>query len=203
MRTARRVFFAALCALALTAFHADSSAGAGPLDSPGYTKAAACSACHGLGGNSRSETMPVLAGMAPWYLKKTIDDYASGARPAAEMEPFAKLVKELGPDDVANYFAAQAREPSPVKLDAAAVERGRAAAAACAACHGPAGKGDAARRVPDITGQPAGYLKIQMDRFKAETRNPKDTELKQMKAVMKGIPDPTLADLAAYYASLR
>jgi cytochrome c553 len=178
-------------------------AAAGPLDPPGYQKAFSCSACHGFAGNSQTNTTPILAGMAPWYFKKAMADYASGRRPAAEMEPFAKMVDVLGVDEVANYFAVQPRQPSPITLDPAAVERGRAASTPCVVCHGANGKGDASRGIPDITGQPPGYLGAQMLKFKADTRSPGDPALKALKALMATIPDPTLADLAAYYSSLR
>src|SRR5439155_5640466 len=110
---------------------------AGPLDAPGATSALACSACHGLGGQSPSNTMPIIAGIAPAYFKKAIQDYAAGKRPSPEMEPYAKMVLQFGVDDVAAYFAAQARTPSPIKVDPAAAERGRAAAVQCTLCHGP------------------------------------------------------------------
>ncbi len=180
-----------------------AGAGAGPLDPPGYQKAFSCSACHGFAGNSKTDTTPILAGMAPWYFKKTIADYASGKRPAAEMEPFAKMVDVLSADDVANYFAAQPRQPSAIPLDRAAVERGRAASAPCVVCHGQNGKGDPSKNIPDITGQPPGYLRAQMLKFKADTRSPGDPALKALKTLMATIPDPTLVDLAAYYSSLR
>jgi cytochrome c553 len=180
-----------------------SGAAAGPLDPPGYQKAFSCSACHGFAGNSQTATTPILAGMAPWYFKKAMADYASGKRPAAEMEPFAKMVDILGMDEVAAYFAAQPRQPSPIKLDPAAVERGRVASAPCVVCHGPNGKGDAGRGIPDITGQPPGYLQLQMVKFKNDTRNPQDPALKALKSLMATIPDATFADLAAYYSSLR
>src|SRR5439155_683809 len=100
---------------------------AGPLDMPGASQALVCSACHGFAGESRSNTMPILAGIAPWYFKKAIQDYAAGKRTSPEMEPYAKMVLQSGVDDIAAYFAAQARTASPVKLDPAAVERGRSA----------------------------------------------------------------------------
>jgi cytochrome c553 len=178
------------------------TASAGP-ETPGYAKAFACSACHGYAGNSRSDTMPILAGMPAWYFKKAIEDYASAKRPAAEMEPYAKMVKELGVDEVAGYFAAQRKQPTPIKVDAAAAERGRAASVQCAACHGPAGKGDPAKGVPDLTGQPPGYLKNQMLLFKADRRSPGDQALRDLKTLMRLTPEATLADLAAYYASLK
>ena len=176
-------------------------ASTGPKD-PGYAKAFSCSACHGWDGASRTDTVPVLAGMPAWYLKKAIQDYAAGKRPAAEMEPYAKMVLQLGVDDVANYFAKQPK-PAPLPVDSAAVERGRAAAAPCAVCHGATGKGDPAKGVPDLTGQPAGYLKNQMLLFKADKRSAGDPTLSAIKALMKGIPDAQYADLAAYFSSQR
>ncbi len=175
---------------------------AGPLDAPGYAKAFACSACHGLGGNSRAGATPVLAGMPTWYFKKAIEDYASGRRVSPEMEPFAKMVKEQGVDDVAGYFAAQPRAPLDVKVERSAVASGRKAAVVCAGCHGDEGRGDQARGVPSLQGQPVGYLKNQMLLFKTDKRSPGDAALANMKAIMKSIDDATLANLAAYYASL-
>ena len=98
---------------------------AGPLDTPGATKALTCAACHGAGGQSPSNTMPVLSGMWPVYFKKAIADYAAGKRPSTEMEPYAKMVVQMGVDDVAAYFSAQPRAATAVSADAAAVERGR------------------------------------------------------------------------------
>ncbi len=181
---------------------AGGAAVAGPLD-PGYPKAFSCSACHGFDGASPSDTMPVLAGMQPWYMKKTIQDYAAGKRPAAEMEPYAKMVLELGVDDVAAYFGRQKKQPSPVRLDPAAVERGKAASRQCVICHGQDGRGDTAKGIPDLTGQPPGYLRNQILLFKADRRSPGDDVVKAAKAIMKTIPDEQIGDLAAYYSSLR
>src|SRR5262249_48294413 len=129
--------------------------------------------------------------------------YAGGKRPSAEMEPYAKMAIELGVDDVASYFGSQTRMPTTSAIDRAAAERGKAASAACAACHGPTGKGDSAKAIPDITGQPAGYLKNQLLLFKADKRSPGDPAVMQPKAIIKGLSDETLADLAAFYASQR
>ncbi len=201
MMTTIRVFVCCVGLLLLLA--AAGGAAAGPLDAPGYAKAFSCSACHGFAGASPSDTVPILAGMQPWYLKKTIQNYAAGARPAAEMEPYAKMVLQLGVDDVAAYFAAQKKQPTPVRVDPAAVARGKTAAAQCVICHGQDGKGDPAKGIPDMTGQPPGYLTNQMLLFKADRRSPGDDALKAVKALMKTIPDEQFADLAAYYSSLR
>ena len=182
---------------------ATGSAFAGPLDTPGATKALTCAACHGPAGQSPSNTMPILAGILPAYFKKAIEDYASGKRPSPEMEPYAKMVQVLGVDDVGAYFAAQKREPTPVKADAAAVERGKTAAAQCAISHGPDGRGDPAKMIPDLRGQPPWYLKSQMLLVKADKRSPGDPNLKALKALMATIPDQAFDDLAAYFSSVR
>jgi cytochrome c553 len=119
------------------------------------------------------------------------------------MEPYAKMVKQLGADEVAAYFAAQTRQPARAPADAAAVERGRKAADVCVVCHGKEGKGDVEKGIPSLAGQPAGYLREQLALFKADRRNPGDVQIKATKLMLAAMPDPTLADLAAYYSSLR
>jgi cytochrome c553 len=200
MRTITRLL---IVAAGLVAVAAAGEAGAGPVDARGYTKAFACSACHGFGGASRADAMPILAGMWPEYFRKTIQDYAAGRRPSPEMEPFAKMVVAAGLDDVAAYFASQPFVPAAAPTDAAAVARGQAAAARCRTCHGSAGQGDRARVIPPLRGQPAGYLRQQILLFKQDARSPGDAALREMKAIMRDVPDATAADLAAYYSSLR
>ena len=199
MRTTIRLVAGSLSLM--TGFAA--GAAAGPLDVPGATKALACSACHGSGGQSPSSTIPIIAGLAPWYFKKAVEDYATGRRPSPEMEPYAKYVREAGVDDVAAYFAAQSRQPTMVAVDAAAAARGRVASQQCVVCHGESGRGDPARSIPDLSGQAPGYLRNQMLLFKADRRSPGDQAVKAVKELMKSVPDDTIADLAAYYSSLR
>ena len=165
-------------------------------------KAITCAACHGAAGNSRSDAMPILAGMDPAYFKKQIQDYASGLRVSPEMEPYAKLTLAQGADEIAAFFARQKAERTPIRSESGAVARGREAARACVVCHGAEGRGDQARLIPSLAGQPPGYLRAQLLLLKADQRSPKDDTLKAVKALLKTIPDERLADLAAYYSSL-
>jgi len=200
MRTLARLLLGATgIALLVTV----TPAAAGPLDGPGAQKALVCSACHGFAGNSRGDAVPILAGADPAYLKKALSDYAAGRRPSPEMEPYAKMALHFGVDDIAGYFATQPRQATPVKADSAAVQRGRVAAAACAVCHGADGKGDRAKLIPDITGQPPGYLRNQLLLFKQDQRSPGDAQLKALKLLIQSLPEETLTDLAAYYSGLR
>ena len=191
------------CASLIFIAAAAGGASAGPLDAPGATKALTCSACHGFGGNSPSDTMPILAGTSPAYFKKAIQDYAAGKRPSPEMEPYAKMVLQFGVDDIAAYFASQKRQPTPIRVDPLAAAQGKAASAQCVICHGADGKGDPAKLIPDLTGQPPGYLRNQMLLFKADRRSPGDEQIKALKALMREIPEEMMGDLAAYYSSLK
>ncbi len=175
---------------------------AGPFDTP-LAKVITCSACHGVNGNSRSDAMPIISGMDAAYFKKQVQSYAAGGRPSPEMGPYSKQILDIGVDQVAAYFAAQKTEPTPIKVDAAAVERGRAASLVCVACHGPAGKADPAKGTPALAGQAPGYLRDQIRLFKQDARNPGEAALAAVKAVMKTVPDERIPDIAAYYSSLR
>src|SRR2546426_12841565 len=97
-RPMRTIFRLIGGSLSLSVVLAGGPAAAGPLDAPGAAKALACSACHGLGGQSPSNTMPVIAGVAPWDFKKAIEDYAAGPRPSPQMEAHPKYVLEAGGD---------------------------------------------------------------------------------------------------------
>jgi cytochrome c553 len=52
-----------------------------------------CSACHGFAGNSRAETVPIMAGLPPSYVKKALQDYASGK--PTEMEPLSPAAQRI------------------------------------------------------------------------------------------------------------
>jgi cytochrome c553 len=201
-RPIRRLTVAVATALALGAAGSAAEA-AGPLDQRGAAKAVTCSACHGVAGNSRSAAMPIIAGLDEAYFKKQIEAYAGGKRISPEMEPYAKQILDLGVDDLAAYFATSPRQATPIVSPADSIARGRTAADACVVCHGPQGKGDAARQIPSLAGQAPGYLREQMLLFKQDRRNPGDQALAAVKALMKTIPDESFADLAAYYGSLR
>jgi len=147
--------------------------------------------------------IPIIAGLDPAYFKRQIENYAAGKRPSPEMEPYAKEIQFLGLDQIAAYFAKQKRLPTPIRASAEAAARGKAIAAQCAICHGPDGKPEVARVIPGIAGQPPGYLVQQMLLLKADTRDPGDPLLAAKNALMKIVPDGQLADLAAYYSSVR
>jgi cytochrome c553 len=202
MTTTRSAAALATALLTLAAWTGTAHA-AGPLDDPAFPKVITCAACHGVNGNSKSDMMPIIAGLDPAYFKRQIENYATGKRPSPEMEAYAKEIQFLGLDQIAAYFAAQKRQPTPIRSQPEAIAKGKQAAPQCAICHGPEGKGEPARLIPGLAGQPPGYLAQQMLVFKLDTRDPGDPLLAAKKAIMRIIPDSQFPDLAAYYSSLR
>lgn len=180
-------------------------ASAGPLDTPGAQKSLVCSACHGFNGNSPGHSVPILAGMAPSYFKKAINDYATGKRQSPEMEPYSKYVLQFGLDEIADHFAVQRRQPpAMIKTDAKVLSRGTTLATQCTACHGAQGEGDAFRASPKLQGQPALYLRSQMALFGSDKRKLEDAEQEKIKKTMFKALDPADFDeLAAYYSTLK
>lgn len=79
---------------------------------------------------------------------------------------------------------------------AADVEAGRERSAACQSCHGPEGISLSAAW-PNLAGQKQGYLKAQLEAFRAGTRkNP------FMNAMASGLSDAEIENLSAFFASL-
>ncbi len=83
---------------------------------------------------------------------------------------------------------------SAMAADAAA---GKAKAAVCAGCHGPAGI-SIAPNFPNLAGQKEVYLLKQLKDFKAGVRNDPS-----MKAMIAALSEADMANLAAYYAGLK
>ena len=145
-------------------------------------KAVTCAACHGAAGNSRSATMPILAGMDPAYFKKQIQDYASGLRPSPEMEPYAKQAPGAGrrrhrgvlrpPDDGAHADPERRRRGVPRAGGGGRVRR-------LPWCRR---QGDRGKLIPALAGQPPGYLRAHMLLLKRDQRNPKNEAPRAVKA---------------------
>jgi cytochrome c553 len=84
---------------------------------------------------------------------------------------------------------------SPVFAGDAAAGKGKSMM--CAACHGAAGI-SAVPMYPNLAGQKAMYLTKQLKDFKSGKRNDAT-----MKGMVASLSDADMADLAAYYASLK
>lgn len=147
----------------------------------GKAKVATCTACHGVDGKGVNPEWPKLAGQHEKYLAKQLNEFKSGARKDPVMAGQVAALNEQDMLDISAYFAAIAPkyDTAGVVADESVtetllkhgeslyrggdIERG---IAACAACHGPAGKGIAPSAYPAISGQYAVYTSKQLKDFR-------------------------------------
>ena len=161
------------------------------------SKTIACAACHGDGGVSRKPGIPSLVGLEPQYLVAAMKAYGSGQRKNAIMKALLAGVSDAELNGIANYYAAQrpARAETPAVGDPTA---GKAASAACDACHSAQGvSGNPAW--PSLSGQDSRYLADTLHYYKNGSRS--DQIMKPLVDSLN-LDDKTINDLAAYYASL-
>jgi cytochrome c553 len=171
-----------------------------------------CARCHGADGTGRGEgAFPKLAGQSPEYLSLSLEAYARAERHSGVMEPHAAglSVEELR--ELARYYASLPKSPPPTpgQETLPALQRGEAIARrgvparrvpSCVSCHGP---GDAPRNpvYPDLTGQYADYLVLQLELFKRQHRGG-TAYAHLMRTVAAQLTPEQMRDVALYYASL-
>ena len=160
----------------------------------GKAAAEACAACHGDTGITKTPGMPSLVGMDPKYLVAAMKAYKSGQRKHDAMKAVLAAVTDSDMADIALYYALQkpARAQTPVVGNQSA---GRAAAAACAGCHGNSGVGTNPA-TPNLAGQDAQYLAATLRAYKDGSRNDET-----MRALVASLDEPAIKNLAAFYAS--
>jgi cytochrome c553 len=146
-------------------------------ETAGQTKSAACAACHGADGNSMAPTFPRLAGQNAKYIYKQLHDFKSGHRLDATMQGMALGLSDQDMADLAAYFSAQKAGVGEAKADLVKagerVYRGgnaKTGLSACAGCHDPKGRGNAAAGFPHLGGQQAAYISKQLHAFRAAGR---------------------------------
>ena len=163
--------------------------------SAGKAAAANCAGCHGAAGISNIPGMPSLVGLDPKYLVAAMKAYKGGQRKNEMMKALVAGQSDTDLDNIALFYAVQkagrAQTPAPGNKSS-----GKAAAAACATCHGEAGVSTGT--APSLAGQDAQYLAAAMRAYKDGSR---------VDAMMKGpaasTSDAVATDLAAYYSSLQ
>jgi len=153
-----------------TALAGDADAGKG--------KTLVCSACHGADGNSLAATFPKLAGQNERYLIKQMNDIKNGARPVPTMAGQLDNMSDEDIADIAAFYASQSgtggqADAAKVALGAKVYRGGvsETGVAACAACHGARGGGNAPAGFPALAGQHPEYIADQLRRFRTGAEN--------------------------------
>jgi len=195
-------FLAALAALVTSA-----AAGAG-------NKFDYCLLCHGANANGNyGIRAPKISGMEPWYLARQLENFAAGARgvPAAdeaghEMGPVGMRLKQEAILDAAVQFIGTLQSKRPVPTLHGDVANGKKLYAACAACHGAKGQGNATLQSPALAARSDWYLVTQLNNFKSGTRgaDERDTFGAQMRAMTATLADDqAVNDVVAYINTLK
>ena len=157
--------------------------------------AAGCAGCHGDTGISSTPGMPSLVGLDPQYLVAAMTAYKNGQRKNDMMKALVSGLSEAEMKNLATFYALQkpARAKTPAPGDAAA---GKAAAAACAGCHGEQGI-SSNPAMPSLAGQDSQSFVAAMQAYKDGTRSDAT-----MKAPAAALDDKAIRNLAAYYAGI-
>jgi cytochrome c553 len=160
----------------------------------GKATAAACGACHGEDGVSKTPGMPSLAGLDPKYFVVAMKGYVSGQRKNDIMKSLAAPLTDADLNNLALYYGLQKprRAETPAAGDQAT---GKKAAADCAGCHGEQGVSTNPAN-PSLAGQDADYLVAALKAYKDGSR----TEGTMKNAVAK-LDETAMKNLAAFYAA--
>lgn len=157
---------------------------------------AQCASCHGANGISPNDTWPSLAGQNAAYLVRIMSAYKSGDQQDVMMTPLAKALSDADIRNLAAFYAELACTDRNAAVGARGdVAAGKVLAKNCASCHGETGIGTNAAW-PNFAGQKANYLVNVLKAFRGGLR--KDP---MMAGVVRGLSDPDIANLAAYYAA--
>jgi cytochrome c553 len=174
----------------------------------GKLKSSLCAACHGANGISANDMWPNLAGQHPSYLAKQLRAFRDGQRENVLMSPMAMGLSDQDIEDLAAYFAAQTLrggETDPGKLaEGQRVYRAgnlRREVAACAGCHGPAGRGNPTANYPALQGQQATYVAAQLRAYRSGARATDPNQM--MRNVAAGLSDEEIDAVASYVHGLR
>ena len=167
-----------------------------PVFSPyerGKVVAADCAGCHGADGNSTTPGTPNLAGQQPRYFVAATQEYLTGARASAPMDPLLRKLNKLDMESVALYFASQTPAPrsAPATGDAAA---GEPRTAVCGGCHGSHGVStDSA--TPSLASEDPQYLTHSIKAYRTTRKHD------LMRRLVADLTDKDIDNLVAFYAT--
>lgn len=176
----------------------------------GETVAKSCAECHGSKGISNDPDIPHLAGQHAEFIVSSLKAYKDNTRAGVATQAMLNAVAPLSAEDIANvasYYGGLTpftRRPVADGASDAAREAaqwdpltaGRAAAEACAGCHGEDGNSEIPG-MPSLAGQPRNYLLAAIRAYKDGSR-----AHDEMQIFTAELSQAELETLARYYAAL-
>ena len=185
-----------------------SSALAAGSKEAGQAKAATCSACHGMDGNSVNPEWPNLAGQGEVYIVRQLKAFHAGQRQNVLMSPMAAILSDQDMADLAAYFSSQTvrggeADPSKFKAGQRVYRSGKVneQVMACAGCHGPDGRGNAPAGFPAVHGQHSTYVAAQLRAYKSGARTTDPNQM--MRTVAASLSEDEIDAVASFIQGLR
>lgn len=183
----------------------------------GAAKAAICTACHGLNGNSANPEWPTLAGQNATYVAEQLQLFKDGVRNNPVMAPIVAPLTDADIYDLAVYYAAQTptgqeADPSYWKGGEQLYRAGdeKRGIPACTACHGPIGRGNPAAAYPALRAQHSVYTMKQLQAYTDGTRYPGASAEKPasanatiMATIAKRLTPEEIRDVSSYIQGMR
>jgi cytochrome c553 len=162
---------------------------------------AMCRGCHGIAHYRTAYpevySVPKLGGQQAAYVVKALQDYKQGLRNHATMRSIAALQTEEQFAAIAAYYADKDKG-SAGRAKVLAADQGAGPpknAAACEACHGPAGNKPVSPETPRLAAQEYDYLVQALTQYRKGSRqNP------IMGAMAKSLDDALIRDLSRYFS---
>jgi cytochrome c553 len=182
----------------------------------GATKSAVCAACHGPNGNSSNPDWPRLSGQSAVYVAEQLRLFRATTRANPTMMPMAASLSDQDVADLAVYYEAQTplgleADPSYWQAGQALYQRGDRAhdIPACAACHGPGGRGNLAAGYPALRAQQSVYVVKQLNDYASGARYvnaavpSSDPNAVMMFTIAKRLTPEQMRNVASYVQGMR
>lgn len=157
-----------------------------------------CTRCHGANGISTTSGIPNIAGQRAAYLHLQLRAYRDGTRAKGPMGGAVNFLSDDALIKVAAYFgslepARPASAARPVAQKPDALQSGKAAAAACAGCHGEGASKTPG--MPNLVGLDPKYFLAAISAYKSGER-----KNDMMKSMVVSLSDGDAGNVALYYA---
>ncbi len=176
----------------------------------GKAKSITCAACHGAEGNSVNPTWPNLAGQHAGYIVEQLQAFKDGLRNNALMNGQAMMLSEEDMKNLSVYYEGLDAAAQPV-ADPDLIPRGKAlylggdkdkGIAACIACHGTQGRGNAAAPYPALNGQHATYTAQTLRDYASGARKSGGKE-QVMQSIAIRMTEDDIVAVSSYVQGLR
>jgi len=156
-----------------------------------------CVGCHGLDGKGANDDIPNLAAQKQEYLVAALHAYKDGKREHAALKDMTNKFSDADILNISAYYASLpplTGEQQPMQDIA---EKGKAAAAACASCHGEGGN-STTPGIPNLAGQQPVYF---ISAVKSYMDGEREMSSKEKQGMMAALNQVDVEAMALYFAS--